>query len=69
MSSSSDKAWLLGYLSAFNRFGGETVGNVSSGVDVAGMTEFMNNYCAAHPLDAIEEGANQLVQELRRRKR
>ena len=69
LSSNSDKAWLLGYITAFNRFGGEPVGNVSSGVDPEGMMAFMNNYCAAHPLDTIEDGANELVQELRRRKR
>ena len=69
LSSNSDKAWLLGYVSGFNRFGGEPIGNVSAGVDPEGMVGFMNNYCAAHPLDTIEQGANELVQELRRRKR
>jgi hypothetical protein len=60
-----NEAWLMGYFSAANRFV-STNGNLTHGVDGTGLVAWMDNYCAAHPLNMIETGALNLYQELRR---
>jgi hypothetical protein len=67
ISANSDRAWLLGYITAFNEFGGQPSGNVTAGVDVEGMVTWMDNYCQHHPLETISTGAYHLVDELRTR--
>lgn len=64
-----DKVWLQGYLSAFNNYGSYPGGDVTAGVDADGLFAWMDNYCAAHPLDKIAKGAASLIDELRARRR
>src|SRR5437660_1702779 len=57
--------WLLGYISAFNRWYAVDL-NILQGTDGNGLIAWMNNYCATHPLDAIETAAVHLIGELSR---
>jgi hypothetical protein len=57
-----DTQWVLGFLSAFNRYG-DGSGNVMQGTDNSGIYAWIDNYCAAHPLDSIVKAAMALVEE------
>jgi hypothetical protein len=61
------EAWLVGYLSAANRFAPGAGGNLTNGVEGRGLIAWMDNYCSGHPLDMIETGAVVLIEELLRR--
>ena len=45
-----DTQWVMGFLSAFNYYG-KGSGNVLTGSDNDGAFAWIDNYCAAHPLD------------------
>ena len=63
---SSQIAWVSGFLSAFDYYGNGS-GNVSSSTDGNGILAWIDNYCAAHPLDNIEKATVALVSELAKR--
>ena len=55
--------WVVGFISAFNKYQSAT-GDVTRNVDTDGITAWIDNYCAAHPLDAIVTAAMALISEL-----
>jgi hypothetical protein len=61
-----DKEWLLGFLTAYNLHGPGT-NNISKGTDAGGLFAYVDNYCAAHPLEVIADAAQQLQIELSKR--
>jgi hypothetical protein len=62
------EAWLVGYFSAVNRFVPGVDGDVTNGVEGRGLIAWMDNFCLSHPLNMIETGAVQLLEELRRQR-
>jgi hypothetical protein len=57
-------AWLLGFVSGYNSYRpGEDVSS-----DAHGLAGWVDNYCAAHPLDLIVKAAGRLIDELRRQR-
>ena len=47
-----DEAWVLGYLTALNVVGPGS-DNIARNTDTDGIVAWVDNYCAAHPLDEI----------------
>lgn len=66
MPAALDTQWVQGFLSAFNYYGNGS-GNVTNGTDVNGVFAWIDNYCAAHPLDLIADATIALVSELSKR--
>jgi hypothetical protein len=63
-----DEAWLLGFVSA--RSGSSQAGfDITQNADNAGLFAWIDNYCAAHPLDMIADAADRLVTYLETRRR
>jgi hypothetical protein len=60
------QAWLLGYLSAANRYLGAGTDFLEK-TDAAGAFAWMDNYCQSHPLSMIETATKELAEELRQR--
>ena len=52
-------AWLAGYLSAVNQYGG--VGDVLNGKRMEDARLFMDNYCREHPIRTVKHAADALV--------
>jgi hypothetical protein len=56
-------SWVLGYISALN----QTISyshNLTRGTDTGGITAWVDNYCATHPLDSLAAASTQLGVEL-----
>jgi hypothetical protein len=72
ISRSSDFAgqlqWIEGYMSAFNMYE-RRLPSLAKGMDVNGLFAWIDNYCAAHPLDSISIAADALIAELSQRQR
>jgi hypothetical protein len=63
-----DVQWLLGYISAYNRFALTLDKDVAKGtIDGQGLIAWVDKYCADHPLDQIEPVSNRLIDDLRQR--
>jgi hypothetical protein len=60
--------WLGGFVSGLNYAYRATYGNITDGTDVNGIDGWVDNYCAAHPLDMVGQAAIALGAELRGRK-
>ena len=59
------EAWVDGYISAWSMAGAIVPGGKElAPTDRNAIKGFMNNYCSAHPLEKIHQGAYQLVLEL-----
>ena len=54
-------AWIQGYITEANGF---ISGDLTAGTDVEGIKAWVDNYCAAHPLDDLASAASALVGEL-----
>jgi hypothetical protein len=63
---SLNHSWLLGYVTAFNRYWLSIDKNVAQGTNAEGLIAWMDNYCQAHPLDNISKAADNLIDELLR---
>jgi hypothetical protein len=65
--------WALGFVSGVNMAGGMNIADTGPdfllGTDRNGLTVWIDNYCATHPLDPVIYGATALVKELRSRAR
>ena len=61
--------WVLGFITAFNRYALVTDRNVALGTNADGMVAWIDNYCRAHPLDSIATTAENLTGELQARSR
>lgn len=58
--------WLLGYISGINRrWPGKA--DFTNGAAVAGLTQWVENYCKENPLASFSEAADALVRELQKR--
>jgi hypothetical protein len=55
-----ESAWILGYLTAYNRYVWKKT-DIAEGTDSDGIAAWMDGYCVAHPLDTIADGAQQLI--------
>ena len=59
-------SWVQGFLTAFNYYASNS-GNVLNDVDNNGVFAWIDNYCAAHPLDSIGTATFALIAELSKR--
>jgi hypothetical protein len=65
-----ESAWVLGYVTAMARSDSEKTGReIARHVEPVGMDHWIDNFCAAHPLDNVEQAASALVAELKARPR
>jgi hypothetical protein len=64
---SQNQAWLLGYLTAFNRFGTDVTGDVMGKTSNREALEWFDNYCVEHATDSVNWAAGALILELERR--
>lgn len=53
-------SWLAGFLSGINAAGVGRYGNAVQGTDMNGLIGWVDNYCAAHPLDNVSAAAENL---------
>jgi hypothetical protein len=60
------RQWVLGFVSAFNAYESPT-GDVTKTADTNGLFAWIDNYCAAHPLDKISTATMALISELSQR--
>jgi hypothetical protein len=67
MDLSSQIAWVLGFVSAFNYYGSATAPDIAGGIDTNGVLAWIDNYCTTHPLDSIATATIELVSELSKR--
>ena len=51
------RQWVLGYLTAFNRYGGREITNT----DPNALLEKLREHCAAHPKDSLEAATEALL--------
>ena len=54
------RQWVLGYLTAFNRYGGKEITNTDPNV----LMEKLREHCAAHPTDSLETAAEAMLTEI-----
>src|SRR5689334_19748197 len=59
----SQHQWVLAFISAYNVYQGATP-DVTKGTDANGLFAWMDNYCAAHPLNMIGTAVIDLIAEL-----
>lgn len=65
-----EASWLLGYITASAKSDSARTGRkIARGINGAATDHWLDNYCAAHPLDNIETAATALVAELSDRAR
>jgi hypothetical protein len=55
---------VLGFLTAAGQYHVAGPGNIVRGLEGSGVDHWIDNYCAAHPLDNIDAAASALVHEL-----
>ncbi len=60
-------AWILGYVTAFNRYGSSKPSDVSQGTTAEEMMGFINNYCRNHPTDNLYRASAALVDQFRQK--
>lgn len=56
--------WIGGYLSAINRIVPTREPDILAGSDIDGGVQWIANYCASNPLDAVSDAAHQLFRHL-----
>ncbi len=62
----AEQSFVAGVLTGYNLYGPDRNGDVTHGVDDAGWTAWMNNYCEAHPLEPIVWATHELIASLRK---
>lgn len=60
------EGWVLGFVSGYNVYE-DPKGNVAPGVSGLGLLAWVDQYCAANPLDTLFTAGVKLVIELRKR--
>jgi hypothetical protein len=60
------EGWILGFVSGFNAFSPVTE-NIAPDTNSRGLIGWVDNYCAANPLDGLSTAGFRLVAELRHR--
>ena len=56
--------WVLGYVTAVNIYVLQHDDDVTKGTDNEDLLAWVDNYCGAHPLDKIEDAAEELLKVL-----
>jgi hypothetical protein len=64
----NEAAWVLGYLTAYNKMVWKGGSNIAAGTDPAGIEAWLDTYCRAHPLETIEAATQALTTELLKRR-
>jgi hypothetical protein len=63
-----EAAWVSGYVTAMARLDSAKTGReIARGLEGAGLDHWIDNYCAAHPLENLETAAFNLVADLKAR--
>ena len=62
------EGWVLGYVTAYNQYEDST-GGMKQGGNATALLGWLDQYCAANPLDSVVQASTKLVAELRRRSR
>jgi len=57
-------AWVLGFVSSFNRYGLVEDADIAKGTDAHGIIAWVDAYCRQHPLDSIATATEHLINEL-----
>lgn len=57
----------MGVITGFNRYGPAPGGDIARSTDVAGMFAWIDQYCAANPLESTTTATFALIEELKRR--
>jgi hypothetical protein len=60
-------AWVLGYLTAVNRYAPWASKDIAEGMDTEAVWSWIDNYCAQNPGEAIAHATAALVSERRQR--
>jgi hypothetical protein len=60
--------WLAGLITGYNHYGPDPAGGTASGIDIQGIYAWVDQYCAANPLDNLVTAGFRLVDELERRR-
>lgn len=61
------EGWVLGFVSGYNMYE-DPKGNVAPSVSASGLLAWVDQYCAANPLDSLTTAGVKLVIELRNRR-
>ena len=61
------RAWLGGFLSALNATGYSGDKDLTEGMNVTGLDQWVSNYCAANPLNTVARASAELAKELKTR--
>jgi len=59
------QSWVLGYITSINANVLKISQDVASGASSDALFSWIDNYCAAHPLDSLARAASSLVDSLR----
>jgi hypothetical protein len=57
----SDSGWVLGFVSAFNRFSWSVTPDVAQSTDSDGINAWVDRYCELHPTSQISDATARLV--------
>jgi hypothetical protein len=58
-------AWILGYLTGFNKYGSRPRGDVTRGKGTEEIMSRIDDYCSEHPSDNLYQASAALIEELR----
>ena len=58
--------WLAGFVTAYNMYTSES-GNLGSGIDISGLTEWIHSYCEKNPTNSVIQAASSMVVSLERK--
>ena len=61
--SQAQEGWIFGYITGLNAFG-QNSGDNAPGTTAAGLIGWVDNYCKANPLDAVNMAGFDLANEL-----
>jgi hypothetical protein len=58
-------AWVLGFLTAYSQFGDDAKVDVSEGKSTDMLVTWVDEYCARHPHETLQQAATSMVSDLR----
>jgi hypothetical protein len=60
-------AWVLGYVTAFNKYESEPAGDVSGGMSTEEIKVWIDGHCSQYPNDNLYRASDAFVDEFRRK--
>lgn len=60
-------AWVLGYVTAFNKYESEPAGDVSGGMGTEEIKVWIDGHCSQHPNDNLYRASDAFVDEFRQK--